>query len=142
MCKNISIKQEFERNILILNRGVVKMQFNSEQEKYVKEIAEKINDSTVIEIQDREITEDDIKNLGDYEYILTTHKKGFNISARKKYTIELFLGIPTLMFSVLDEYIVADELFGQHGLVWTAEECAEYINGLLGYYDNIPDEEL
>lgn len=104
---------------------------NKEHENYIKEIADKINNSKEIEINNRKVTKSDVEKLGDYEFISVMHPKGFKINIRRWYILETFYGIPVLMFK--DKYFVYDEIFGKHDIEWTASECAEYVNGLLGY---------
>ena len=108
------------------------MAVNSEQTKYIKEIADKINNSKEIIIDDRKITKKDIEKLSDYEYISATHPMGFEVKARRKYILDTILNIPVLFFKG-DKYVVSDSLMGEHDIEWNAEECAGYFNGLIGY---------
>ena len=72
------------------------MTINKEQEKYIKEIADKINNGNKIVIHNRPITIDDIKQIGDYDRIETLHPKGFKIIIRKEHHLDLILNIPVL----------------------------------------------
>ena len=100
--------------------------------EYIKNIAEKLNDIEYITINDRLLKESDIKKISNKQIIQIEHKKGFLIQIRKQYIIDMFLNIPTLLYST-DQYIVCDELLGKHGVEYNAKDMAEYVNGLLGY---------
>lgn len=99
---------------------------------YKKRISDQLNDIEIIEIDNRPLRKSDVSKLTDKQVIEVEHKKGFLIRVRKKYIIENFLNIPTVMY-LTDKYRVEDELLGEHPVEFNAEDTAEYVNGLLGY---------
>lgn len=104
-------------------------------EDYAKQIAEQLNNARFVNIENRPLSKEDISNLTNNQIIKIKHKKGFDISIRKKYVIEYVLNIPTLMYS-LDKYMVADDLLGVHPLEYELKDTVQYVNGLLGYLNN------
>lgn len=110
------------------------------QENLVKQIADKLNCARHIDIETRIITEDDITRLNNDEILRVQHEKGFNIMVRKEYKVDMLRDNPTLLYGI--NYIVADEIMGKHDVVFNAKDMADYINNLLGFYDDVDDEEL
>lgn len=103
------------------------------QEDYLKEIAEKINNGKKYEIENPTI--DDIKNLKDFDYIISEGAY-FPVIIRKRYEIDSFLNIPTVMW--YDGYEIGDTVMGMIPETYTTEEVLEELKGFKGL---ISDEE-
>lgn len=97
------------------------------KEDYIKEIAKKINSAKCFEIENPTI--EDIKKLKDFEYIITEGAY-FPVIVRKRFTIDLILNIPTVMW--YDGYEVGDSVMGMIPITYTAEEALEEIKGFKG----------
>ena len=97
------------------------------QEDYMKEIAEKINNAKRYYIENP--TLEDIKNLKEFDYIITPTNY-FDVKINKKYDIELFFGIPTVMWS--DRYEIGDTCMGMIPEEFTAEDVYEEMRAFKG----------
>jgi hypothetical protein len=104
------------------------------KEEQIKKIAEQLKKAEYLCLDRVPLQAKDIEGLTNNQVLSVEHKKGFKIDIRKEFRVELMLGIPTLMYAT-DKFIVADEIMGQHGVNYNAEDMAEYINGLLSVYD-------
>jgi hypothetical protein len=92
------------------------------QEDYIKEIADKINNGKKYELENP--TLEDIKNLKDFDYIVTDAKYG-QVIIRKRYSVDTVLNIPTVMW--YDGYEIGDTIMGMIPETYTAEEVLEGI---------------
>lgn len=92
------------------------------KEDYIKEIAEQINKAKRFEIENP--TLEDIQRLKEFEIIITGAKY-FPVIIRKRFYIESFLGIPTVMW--YDGYEIGDTVMGMIPYTFTAEEIIEEI---------------
>ena len=90
------------------------------QDDYLKEIAEKINNATKYEIDNP--TLEDIKNLKEHDYIIIKEAT-CSIMIRRKYTLDAFLGIPTVMW--YNGYEMGDNVMGMIPEMYSAEEVLE-----------------
>ena len=77
------------------------------QEDYIKEIAEKINNGKCYKIENP--TKEDILNLKDFDYILTNGVY-FPVMIRKRYKVDTILNIPTVFW--FDGYEIGDNVMG------------------------------
>jgi len=95
-------------------------------EQCAKQLAEQLNDIKFTDIDTRPLRKSDIVKLTNKQIVRIRHNKGFVISIRKKYVIELFCNIPTLIYSV-DKYMVADDLLGVHPVEFNKDDMVEYV---------------
>lgn len=97
------------------------------QADYLKEIAEKINNGKRYEIDNPTIR--DIKKLKDFDYIVSNGAY-FPVTIRKRYYIEPFFGIPTVMW--YNGYEIGDDVMGMIPETYTAEDVLEELQGFKG----------
>lgn len=94
------------------------------QEDYLKEIADKINNGVMYEVDDP--TVEDVLKLGDYDYIVSNGKY-FPVMIRKRRELTTMLNIPVMMF--YEGYEIGDTIMGMIPETYTAEEVLEALKG-------------
>lgn len=94
------------------------------KEDYIKEIAEEINKGKCLEIENP--TREDILNLKKFDYIVTEGEY-FPVIIRRKYVVDTFLNIPTVMWS--DGYEIGDTVMGMIPAEYSVDEVLEELKG-------------
>lgn len=101
------------------------------QNDYLKEIADSINNAKVYEIESP--TVEDVKKLKDFDYIITPTDY-FSVRINKRYKIDTFLGIPTVMW--YDGFEIGDSCMGMIPLTYTAEDVIVEMKAFKGDIEN------
>lgn len=97
------------------------------QEDYIKEIAEQINNGKKYDIENPTI--EDIKKLEKFDYIITDGAY-FPVIIRKRYKVDTIFNIPTVFW--YDGYEVGDSVIGMIPETFSAEEALEAVKGFKG----------
>lgn len=94
------------------------------QEDYIKEIAEKINNGKCYKIENP--TKEDILKLKDFDYIITNGVY-FPVMIRKRYKVDTILNIPTVFW--FDGYEIGDNVMGMIPETYTVDGVLEELKG-------------